>query len=84
LLPSPILENIGAALNDGDMSNVGWIPSGWSVSSAVSFSLAGSLSDIYGRKHVIMAGEFLTLIGAVSLFYSAFQSTYTLIFWQRY
>jgi MFS family permease len=69
LLVTPLLDTIGEDL--GSVANVGWIPSGWSTSSAVSFSLAGAFSDIFGRKYVIIAGEILTLIGAVSIF-SAF------------
>jgi MFS family permease len=31
----------------------------------VSFSFAGSLSDIFGRRYMIITGNSLTLIGAV-------------------
>ncbi len=64
LLPSGILEQIGMTL--GDTDNILWIPGGWSVASAVSFSIAGGLSDIFGRRWVLMFGQFLTLIGGVS------------------
>ena len=60
----PIIEIIGQDL--GSTADVGWIASGWSIGSAVSFSLAGSFSDIFGRKYVIIIGHVLVVIGAVS------------------
>lgn len=64
LLPTGILQQIGQQL--GDTENIIWIPGGWSVASAVAFSIAGGLSDVFGRRWVLMAGQFLTLIGGVS------------------
>lgn len=60
-----ILAQIGQALDD--MDNIGWIPGGWSVASAVSFAIAGGLSDIFGRRYVLIGGQVMVLIGAVSL-----------------
>jgi MFS family permease len=59
-----ILAQIGQALDD--MDNIGWIPGGWSVASAVSFAIAGGLSDIFGRRYVLIWGQAMVLIGAVS------------------
>lgn len=59
-----ILNPIGTAL--GDMDNVIWIAGGWSVASAVSFSVAGSWSDIFGRRYVTISGQLVTMVGAVS------------------
>lgn len=64
LLPTGILQQIGLTL--GDTENILWIPGGWSVASAVSFSIAGGLSDIFGRRYVLIFGQVLTLIGGVS------------------
>lgn len=64
LLPLGILQQIGLELKDTD--NILWMPGGWSVASAVSFSIAGGLSDIFGRRWVLIFGQFLTLIGGVS------------------
>jgi len=64
VLPVGILAQIGQALND--MDNIGWIPGGWSVASAVSFAIAGGLSDIFGRRYVLIGGQVMVLIGAVS------------------
>ena len=65
LLPTGILQQIGRAL--GDTENILWIPGGWSVASAVSFAVAGGLSDIFGRRWVLISGQALTLIGAVRI-----------------
>ncbi|KIM94667.1 hypothetical protein OIDMADRAFT_135585 [Oidiodendron maius Zn] len=63
VLVTGVLEQIGAAL--GDTENIVWIPGGWSVASAVSFSIAGGFSDIFGRRYVLISGQTLTLIGAI-------------------
>lgn len=63
VLPSGILEQIGASL--GDTANIVWIPGGWSVASAVSFSIAGGFSDIFGRRYVLISGQVIVLLGAV-------------------
>lgn len=63
LLPTGILQQIGQQL--GDTRNIIWIPGGWSVASAVAFSIAGGLSDIFGRRWVIMSGQAMTLVGGV-------------------
>ncbi|KAJ9603453.1 hypothetical protein H2200_012231 [Cladophialophora chaetospira] len=63
IVATSILFPIGTDL--GDLENLGWVVSGWSIASSVSFSLAGSLSDIFGRRNVILAGEFISLVGAI-------------------
>ncbi|ERT01333.1 transmembrane efflux protein [Sporothrix schenckii 1099-18] len=63
LLPTGILQQIGQTL--GDTDNILWIPGGWSVASAVSFSIAGGLSDIFGRRYVLLFGQLLTLVGGI-------------------
>ncbi|CAK7218497.1 hypothetical protein SBRCBS47491_003524 [Sporothrix bragantina] len=63
LLPTGILQQIGQTL--GDTDDILWIPGGWSVASAVSFSIAGGLSDIFGRRYVLLFGQVLTLIGGI-------------------
>ena len=51
LLVTGILAHIGQTL--GDMENIVWIPGGWSVASAVSFSIAGGFTEC--RKVQAMA-----------------------------
>ena len=60
-----ILVDIGTDLNN--TTDLGWIVAGWSIASSVSFSLGGSLSDIFGRRNVILVGELIALVGSVSL-----------------
>lgn len=42
-----------------------WIPSGWGAAAAVGFSIAGRLSDIFGRRIIILIGQAMTIIGGV-------------------
>lgn len=42
-----------------------WIVGAWSLSSAISFSLAGPLSDCFGRRGPILSGQALITLGAV-------------------
>lgn len=65
LLPTAILVQLGTAL--GDVETIAWIPGGWSIASSVSFSIAGNLSDIFGRRWVSLTGQFFVLLGCVSL-----------------
>lgn len=58
-----VLVNIGQDLNN--TVDLGWIVSGWAIASSVSFSLGGSLSDIFGRRNVILVGDVIALAGAV-------------------
>lgn len=62
-MPAQILQQIGMSL--GDTQNIAWIPGGWSIGSAISFAIAGGLSDIFGRRWILIFGQFLTLVGAV-------------------
>jgi len=63
-MPSQIIAQIGMSL-DG-LEDISWIPGGWSIGAAVSFAIAGALSDIFGRRWVVMFGQVLVLVGAVS------------------
>jgi MFS family permease len=63
ILITPILvqlsEEIGGATIDF------WIPSGWGAAAAVGFSVAGRVSDIFGRRYVILFGQVLTIVGGI-------------------
>lgn len=37
----------------------------WSVASSISFGIAGNLSDVLGRRVVVLAGQVLVLVGAI-------------------
>jgi MFS family permease len=62
ILVTPILVQLGELL--GGATITFWIPSGWGAAAAVGFSIAGRLSDIFGRRYVILFGQLLTIIGA--------------------
>lgn len=63
ILPTQILQQIGMSL--GDTENIAWIPGGWSIGAAVSFSIAGGMSDIFGRRWVLLTGQLIILVGAI-------------------
>lgn len=63
ILVSPILVQLSQKIGG---ANIGfWIPSGWAAAAAVGFSVAGKVSDIFGRRHVIMFGKLLTIVGGI-------------------
>lgn len=61
---SGVLVSIGQSL--GSTSNIQWVTSAYAVASALSFTIAGSLSDIFGRRYVIITGQAISILGAVS------------------
>jgi MFS family permease len=62
ILVTPILVQLGDLIG-GETIDF-WIPSGWGAAAAVGFSIAGRLSDIFGRRYVILVGQVLTIVGA--------------------
>ncbi|KAK0385558.1 hypothetical protein NLU13_6737 [Sarocladium strictum] len=48
--------------NDVDFA---WVVGAWSLATACSFSIAGPLSDVFGRKILILGGQFTVLVGAI-------------------
>ncbi|KAL2423684.1 Trichothecene efflux pump TRI12 [Exophiala dermatitidis] len=63
VLVTGILVPIGTDL--GDTQNISWIVGGWSIASSVSFSMAGAISDIFGRRWTIVSGEILAIVGSI-------------------
>ncbi|KIX04491.1 uncharacterized protein Z518_05361 [Rhinocladiella mackenziei CBS 650.93] len=63
-MTASVIVPIGTAL--GDVTNITWIVGSWSVASSVFFSLAGSLSDVFGRRWLIIAGNGVNLVGAIA------------------
>jgi MFS family permease len=61
ILATPILVQLSQKLG-GDKIDF-WIPSGWAAAAAVGFTIAGRVSDIFGRRHVILVGQLLTIVG---------------------
>ncbi|KAL2210417.1 MFS general substrate transporter [Sarocladium strictum] len=75
VMPTQILQQIGMAL--GDTDNIAWIPGSWSIGAAVSFSIAGGLSDVFGRRWVLLSGQGIILAGAIVC--SLAQTTLTVV-----
>lgn len=63
ILTTPILVQLSQKIGGSDIDF--WIPSGWGAAAAVGFSVAGKLSDIFGRRPVILFGQCLTIIGGI-------------------
>jgi MFS family permease len=63
ILITPILVQLSEELGGANIAF--WIPSGWGAAAAVGFSIAGRLSDIFGRRHVILTGQAMTVIGGI-------------------
>ncbi|KAJ4993166.1 major facilitator superfamily transporter [Stagonosporopsis vannaccii] len=55
----PVTNDLGA---DVDMA---WVVGAWSLATACSFSLGGPLSDIFGRRELILGGQFVVMIGCI-------------------
>jgi MFS family permease len=58
-----VLQPVTTAL--GDPEKLPWVVGSWSLASAVSFSLAGPLSDVFERRWPMLVGEALTIIGCI-------------------
>ena len=63
ILVTHILVQISQRVGGSDISF--WIPSGWGAAAAVTFSVAGRLSDIFGRRGVILFGQLLCVVGGI-------------------
>jgi MFS family permease len=63
ILVTPILVQLSGLIGGENIDF--WIPSGWGAAAAVGFSIAGRLSDIFGRRYVILVGQALTIIGGI-------------------
>ncbi|KAM0269400.1 hypothetical protein ACHAQH_009773 [Verticillium albo-atrum] len=49
----------------GNDAPFAWVVGAWSLATACSFSLAGPLSDIFGRRNLILGGQFGALVGFI-------------------
>ncbi len=58
-----IVVSVSQELNGYD--SYVWCIGAWSLASAVSFSLAGPLSDVFGRRLPILFGQAVIVVGSV-------------------
>ena len=52
----------------GTMTNSSWMSSGWTLAGTIAFSIAGRLSDIFGRRYVLLFGQLVLIISYVWFF----------------
>ncbi|KAK7894811.1 hypothetical protein LTR67_005550 [Exophiala xenobiotica] len=63
VLPAAVLLNID---NDiGPSNQLNWVATAWSLASAVTQTIAGRCSDIFGRRNFTLAGNLSSLIGCI-------------------
>ena len=62
-LTTAILQQLGTEL--GDTADITWIVGAFTITSAVTFSVSGATSDVFGRRWTIIAGDVFALIAAV-------------------
>lgn len=61
-------NNSGRALINQDIGpspNLGWVGTVWILGSAVGFLLVGRLSDIFGRKWMVIGTTMLSIVGNI-------------------
>ncbi|KAF2115908.1 fungal trichothecene efflux pump [Lophiotrema nucula] len=63
VLPANTLALINADI--GPSTNLNWVATIWTIGSAIGFLLVGRLSDIFGRKWMVMGTSILGLVGCV-------------------
>ena len=63
LIPGALLSYINADL--GPDPSYTWIAVCWSLGAAVLASIAGRLSDIFGRRYFMLLGSFLGFVGTI-------------------
>lgn len=61
--PASLLSFINADV--GPSPNYAWIAIGWTLANAVIQTVGGRLTDIFGRRHFMIGGAALSLIGAI-------------------
>ena len=49
----------------GTTKNSSWMSSGWTLAGTIAFSIAGRLSDIFGRRYVLLFGQLILIISYV-------------------
>ncbi|KIW14512.1 hypothetical protein PV08_07296 [Exophiala spinifera] len=61
VLPAAVLLTINADI--GPSTQLNWAPTAWTLAQGVVMTIAGSLSDICGRRNFTLAGNTMGLIG---------------------
>jgi multidrug resistance protein len=61
---APALPTIGVRL--GDIENLSWVVGGYLLSATAVTPLFGKLSDIYGRRSILMTGVAIFIVGSIA------------------
>ena len=61
VLPVSVLLSINQDI--GPSNNIAWMATAWSLASAVVMTIAGRLSDIFGRRNFFLLGNALGVVG---------------------
>jgi MFS family permease len=66
-LEHPFLQLRSTLINAdiGPSTNLNWVATIWTIGSAIGFLLVGRLSDIFGRKWMVMGTSLLGLLGCI-------------------
>ncbi|KAF6805532.1 trichothecene efflux pump [Colletotrichum musicola] len=49
----------------GGQDSLAWVVGSWSLATACSFSLAGPLSDVFGRRMLVLGGQLTVAVGCI-------------------
>lgn len=49
----------------GTLTNSSWMSSSWTLAGTIALSIAGRLSDIFGRRYVLLLGQLVLIISYV-------------------
>lgn len=60
----PAIVSIALDL-EGNTHNANWMASGWSLAGSISFAIAGQMSDCFGRRYILLFGQFLLILGHI-------------------
>ena len=61
----PIISVIATEIQ-GSTTNSAWMSSGWTLGGTIAFAIAGRVSDIFGRRYVLLFGQIILIISYVS------------------
>lgn len=63
VLPANTLALINEDI--GPSSNLNWVATTWTLGSAIGFLLVGRLSDIFGRKWMVIGCQIMSIVGCI-------------------
>lgn len=60
----PIISVIAMDVQ-GTTTNSAWMSSGWTLGGTIAFAIAGRISDIFGRRYVLLIGQLILIVSYV-------------------